>query len=163
MQQVSPFPQARIHAQRSIPWWATLFLFMLLLVVAIGFFVLVLADPTLAAEPGEKPAPTLLLPTDQLWTLVAGALVPLGGYVLNYMGPIVNEKTKAVVQVVLAAIAGGIVQAITVGDVGFNDVTLQYVLSAVITALFAHGLLYKPSGINTALGGGRNVQDNPRR
>lgn len=125
---------------------------------------LVLVVPEVAfAEAGEQPAPTLLLPSTQIWTLVAGALVPLGGYVLNYLGPIVNEKAKALVQVLLAAVSGGFVQAITVGDVGFNDVTLQFVLSAVITALFAHGFLWRPSGINVALGGGRNAQDNPAR
>jgi hypothetical protein len=118
-----------------------------------------LAFPTLAfADAAPPPQDTLALPTDQVWTLVAGALAPLASYVLNYVGPQTSERVKAFVQVVVAAVAGGLTQAIAAGSdtVGFNSVTLQFVLSAVIAALTAHKFLWQPSTISTALGGGRN-------
>lgn len=99
--------------------------------------------------------------TLQLWALLAGTLTPLGAYVLNYLGPWVDEKLKALVQVVLAAIAGAIVALVDRGEVGFDKKTLVYVLSAVIAALFSHGVLWRPSSISTELGGGRNAQSNP--
>lgn len=113
--------------------------------------------PAGALADAVSPQPTLALPSDQVWTLFAGALVPLVGYVLNHYGPQASEKAKAFVQVIAAAIAGGIIQAITAGHVGFNMITLQFILTAVIAALTAHGLLWRPSGISTALGAGRNA------
>lgn len=99
----------------------------------------------------------LVLPTEQVWTLIAGGIVPLVSYVLNYAGPQTSEKVKAFVHVLAAAVAGGLMQAITAGDVGLNTITLQFILTAVIAALTAHKLLWQPSGVSTALGGGRNA------
>jgi hypothetical protein len=127
--------------------------FSMALLLALVLFLPALA---LAQDGAPPPAPTLALPTDQIWTLIAGALAPLGAYVLNYAGPHTSEKIKAGVQIVLAAIAGGIVQAITAGGVGFNTTTLQFVLGSVIAALAAHKILWQPATISTALGGGRN-------
>jgi hypothetical protein len=109
------------------------------------------------AADGPPPQHTLALPTDQLWTLLAGALVPLATYALNHAGPQVTEPLKAIVHVLVAAIAGGITQAIVAGNVGFNNITLQYVITAVVAALAAHRLLWLPSGISTRLGGGTNA------
>jgi hypothetical protein len=121
------------------------------------FLAALLLLPSLAlADSAPPPQPTLALPTDQVWTLIAGGLAPLAAYVLNYVGPHTSEKIKAVVQIVVAAIAGGVAEAITAGGVGFNTVTLQFVLSAVIAALAAHKILWQPATISTALGGGRN-------
>ena len=94
----------------------------------------------------------------RLWALAAGLIVPLGGYVVNYVGPQVSEKAKAIVQVILAAVAGAVVELVDLGSVSFDAVTLEYVLTAVIAALGAHGLLWKPSSISADLGGGRNRQ-----
>lgn len=109
------------------------------------------------ADAAPPPQTTLAFPTDQVWTLLAGALAPLAAYVLNYIGPHTDEKVKGLVQAVVAAIAGGVGQAISAGPgtVGFNNTTLQFVLSAIAAAVFAHGA-YKAAGINTYLGGGRN-------
>lgn len=100
----------------------------------------------------------VLLPATQLAVLAVGLLVPLVGYALNYVGPWLDEKVKGIVQVVVAAIAAGLYQAIDVGNFGFNNTTLQLVVTAILAALAAHHLLWKPSGISTALGGGRNKQ-----
>lgn len=113
--------------------------------------------PASALADAAMPQPTLALPTDQVWTIIAGSLVPLVAYVLNKYGPHTSEKMKAFVHIIAAAVAGGLVEAITVGGVGFNDVTLQFVMTAIVTALAAHGFLWKPSGISTALGGGQNA------
>jgi hypothetical protein len=107
---------------------------------------------------GAVPAPqhTLALPTDQIWTIVAASVAPLAGYIVNYLGPHSSERIKAVVQLVAAAIAGGLTQAITAGDVGLNAITLQFVVTAVIAAFGAHKLLWQPSTIGHAFGAGRN-------
>lgn len=110
------------------------------------------------AQDAPDPSSTLVLPTDQLWTLAVGALVPLVTYGLNYIGPWVSEPVKAFIVVLASAVAGGVTQAITAGDVGFNTVTLQFVLTAVIAALSAHKLLWRPSGVSAKLGGGANRQ-----
>jgi di/tricarboxylate transporter len=114
--------------------------------------------PAVALADPPPPQRTLAFPTDQVWTLIVGALVPLLTYALNYVGPWLDEKVKAIILVIVAAIAGGVTQAVVAGDVGFNNTTLQFVLTAVIAALGAHGWLWRPSGTNVALGGGRNRQ-----
>jgi hypothetical protein len=95
----------------------------------------------------------------QVWALLAGAIVPLGGYLLNYVGPWVSEPVKGVVQVLLAAVAGALVELIDQGSVGFDMETLEFVLSAVIASLSAHLGLWRPSTISTKMGGGRNAGD----
>lgn len=115
-----------------------------------------MAAVALAADPAPAPAPTLLLPTEQIWAFAAGGLVPLLTYVINHWAPWVSEPVKAFVFVLGAAVAGGITQAIDVGNVGFNDQTLQFVLSAIFAAVVAHAGIYTRGGINTRLGGGSN-------
>lgn len=97
-----------------------------------------------------------LLPDAQLTVLVIGLLVPLAGYLLNYVAPWIDERVKGIVQVVVAAVAAALYQAVEAGNLGLNDVTLQLVVTAILGALAAHKLLWLPSGISTSLGGGRN-------
>jgi MFS family permease len=85
-----------------------------------------------------------------LWALGVGALVPLATYVLNRFVP--NEPARAAVLLVVAAIAGALTQLINAGSIGFDTATLRYVLSAVIAALAAHHLLWRPGLVNVALG-----------
>lgn len=94
----------------------------------------------------------LLFTNDQLWILLIGSIVPLGGYVLNRLAPWVAESVKGVVQIVLAALAGALYTALQTSVFGWNEKTLSLVFSAVVAALFAHNLLWKPSKINTVLG-----------
>lgn len=128
------------------------------IIMLTGLLILALPAVASAAEDAPPPSPTLVLPTDQLWALAVGLLVPLVTYVLNYVGPWVSEPVKAGVLVIAAAVAGGLAQAITAGDVGFNTTTLQFVLTAVLSALSAHRILWKPSGVSAKLGGGQNRQ-----
>lgn len=101
---------------------------------------------------------TFIAPTDQIWAIVAGGLAPLVAYILNYLGPWVDEKIKGIVQLIAAAIAGGLAQAITAGNIGFNNTTLQFVVTAILASMVGHAG-YKWSTISTALGGGRNRGD----
>lgn len=102
------------------------------------------------------PQPTLSLPSIQFWSLVIGSLVPLATYLINHYGPQTDERVKGLIQVVVAAVAGALYQLLNTGDLALNTATLQVVGTAVAAALFAHRLLWLPSGISTALGGGTN-------
>jgi VIT1/CCC1 family predicted Fe2+/Mn2+ transporter len=98
----------------------------------------------------------LLVSENQLWVFLIGAIVPLGGYVINHLAPWVDEKVKAVVQVILAAVATALYTALATSVFGLNTETLQLVASGVVAALAAHNWLWRPSGINTELGAGHN-------
>lgn len=88
----------------------------------------------------------------QIWVILIGAIVPLGGYVLNRVGPWVTETVKALVQVALAAVAGALYTALDTDVFGWNHETLQLVLSAVAATLIAHNVLWQPAKVNVKLG-----------
>ena len=92
-----------------------------------------------------------VFPALQVWTIVAGSLVTAITYVINRWAPWVGQGTKAFVLVIAAAIAAGLTQSIDGGTVGFNDQTLQLVVTAVVAAFGSHLLLWKPSGIQAKL------------
>lgn len=94
----------------------------------------------------------MLLGNNQLWVLIIGALVPLATYVLNRVGPWVSETVKAAVLVIVAAVAGALYVAIAQPNFGWNVQTRELVLTAVVSALAAHGWLWKPAKVNTKLG-----------
>lgn len=122
------------------------------------------AASALAATAGTlDPAPNnhLVLPTDQIWAFVAGNISPLAAYVVNKFGPQVNESVKAMVFVVVAAVAAGLTQAITAGDVGFNATTLQFIVTGVVGALLAHKWFWLPSMIGPKVGAGHNKAGQP--
>lgn len=117
---------------------------------------LVLMLPAFALAVGS--ARVLVLPTQQLWTLIIGALVPLVTYVLNHVGPWLTEPAKATVLAVVAAVVTALYAALDTSVFGWNDATLQLVLSGVLAAFAAHHLVWKPAGISAILGGGSNRQ-----
>jgi len=83
-----------------------------------------------------------------------GALVPLIAYAFNKI-PAYNslpEAVKAFVHVLVIAVATGIYTAADQGDLGWNRTTQGNIIAAVVTALYAHNYLWKPGGVNTALG-----------
>ena len=85
----------------------------------------------------------LLFDNDQLWVLLIGSIVPLGGYLINKVMPWKKETVKAITQVVLTSIAANIG-----GFVPF----LQQAFSATVAGLFAHNILWKPSNVNIKFG-----------
>lgn len=105
------------------------------------------------AQPGRFP-----IPPDQLWAIIAGAVVALPTYTINKFFPYTDEKIKGIVHLVTAAIAGGITQAIVAGNVGFNDDTLQFVIAAVVGVIGIQSF-WKKSGIGIAFGQGQNKPD----
>jgi hypothetical protein len=110
-----------------------------------------LASPAAAfAEPDSVPVGQTALGGFSLWALGVGALVPLVTYVLNRYVP--TEPIRATVLLVVAAIAGALTQLINAGSIGFDTATLRYVISAVLAALAAHHLLWRPGRVNAALG-----------
>jgi putative effector of murein hydrolase len=92
--------------------------------------------------------------TPTLNAILIGALVPLVGYAFNkfqaYNG--LPEWLKAFVQVVAIAVATGIYTAADQGNLGWNRTTEGNIVAAVLSALYAHNYLWKPGGVNTALG-----------
>ncbi len=100
-----------------------------------------------------------VLPNLQVYVLAIGTLVPLASYVLNHFAPWADERVKGIVQVVVAAVAAALYQALAAGNLGLNGATLELVLTAIIGALGAHKLLWSPSGISTSLGGGSDAAD----
>lgn len=132
----------------------------ILQVAALSVIVLLVLAPFASADVSGAPQ-HLVLPTDQIWAFVAGNLAPLVAYVLNHYAPWVSEKVKVFVQFVVAAIAGGLAQAITNGGVGFNATTLQFVVTAVVGAFLAHAWVWQRSTVAQSLGGGSNRTDAP--
>lgn len=94
----------------------------------------------------------LILANKQFLVLLLGTLTPLVGYLLNRVGPWLDEATKGFVQVLLAAVVGALFTALDTNAFGWNDTTIQLVLTAVIGALTAHHWFWKPTKINTRLG-----------
>jgi hypothetical protein len=125
--------------------------------VLLGLFAALLI-PALAAASAAVPAPTLVFPWQQVWPIVIGGLVPLVTYVLNHVGPWLTEPIKALVLVLVSAIATALYTALATKVFGLNNATLQLVLTGVFASLFSHKLLWLPSGISTLLGGGTNRQ-----
>jgi hypothetical protein len=96
-------------------------------------------------------ATQLILPNQQFWVLFIGAFVPLAGYLINKAAPWESEAFKGVVQVVLVAI-GGVAYTAIGGDVEDIGDFLQQVSTAIISGLFAHNILWKPSGLSLVFG-----------
>jgi hypothetical protein len=94
----------------------------------------------------------LLLANKQLIVLILGSLTPLVSYVLNHVGPWVSESVKGFVQVLVAAVVGALFTALDTNVFGWNDPTIQLVLTAVVGALAAHHWLWKPAKVNEKLG-----------
>lgn len=112
-------------------------------------FALVAPALALAADPAVSSQ--FVFPSLQVWTIVAGSLVTVVTYAINRWAPWTGQGTKAFVLVITSAIAAGITQSIDGGTVGFNNQTLQLVVTAVIAAFGSHLLVWKPSGIQGKL------------
>lgn len=93
----------------------------------------------------------LLFSENQLWVLLIGSIVPLGGYLINKVMPWHTETIKGIVQVVLAAIAGTAYTWLAT-DIGSFTSFLQQAFSATVAGLFAHNILWKPAKVNIKFG-----------
>jgi hypothetical protein len=93
----------------------------------------------------------LVLPNQQFWVFFIGAFVPLAGYIINKVSPWNSETVKGIVQVVLTSI-GGIAYTWVWGDVNGAADFIQQTVTAVISGLFAHQILWKPAGLNLVFG-----------
>ena len=96
------------------------------------------------------------VPSVQTWALILGAVTPLFTYVLNHYAPWVSEAAKAIALAVVSGVVGAVWAAIETHVFGWNDATVQLVLTAILGAFGAHALVFKPAGINQKLGGGSN-------
>lgn len=126
---------------------------------AVGISILVLlALPALVYAEGESPVMEHIgfAPSVQTWALILGAITPLATYVINYHAPWISEHVKGTVLVIVSGVVGAVWTAIQTHIFGFNDATVQLVLTAILGAFGAHALVYKPAGWNVRLGGGRN-------
>lgn len=112
--------------------------------------------PAAALAHNITSSPHLAFSPSQVWLALISGLVPLVTYVINHVGPWVSEPVKAAVLVLAAAIAGALYTAVTTNQFGWNATTAQLVVTAILSALVSHHLLWKPSGISTLLGGGSN-------
>lgn len=126
--------------------------------LAVGLITLLLFPPLALASATPVPSGKLVLPSLQFWSAAVGALAPLASYLINHYVPfIVSEKVKALVHVVVAAAVGVVYPLIATGGWAFDTRHLELVGSAVVAALVAHKIIYLPSGISAALGGGSNA------
>jgi hypothetical protein len=116
-------------------------------------WLILLAIPALSlASDGGVPSPHLVLPVSQIWVVVVGLLSPLLGYVINTAAwRNAPEPVKAFVQVAIAAIGAAITTAISTNVFGFNNATLQLIITGIVAALGAHAILWKPSGVQAHL------------
>lgn len=115
------------------------------------------ADAATLNAPAEQPS--FVLPPEQLYAAVIGALVPLGGYVLNYFAPWTSDRTKGLVQIALVTLAGALYAVLDAKLDLFTAQSLQLIGTTFLTAFLTHTTAWKTTGVSTALGGGRNAQD----
>jgi hypothetical protein len=97
------------------------------------------------------------VPSVQTWALILGAVTPLFTYVLNHYAPWISEAAKAIALAVVSGVVGAVWAAIETHVFGWNDATVQLVLTAILGAFGAHALVFKPAGINKILKGGTNA------
>jgi hypothetical protein len=111
---------------------------------------------------GATSSPQLVVSDHEFYVLLIGSIVPLGGYLSNASlewllggskaGTLVKNQTfKAGIQVVLTAIAGYLYTVLATDVHGFANIS-QGAFSAVVAALFAHNILWRPANVNVRLG-----------
>lgn len=138
----------------------TFLVFLIVLATGMTFWVGLLTPPLAHAADSVPPdSRTLFLPQTQLLVAIVGSLVPFFTYMLNFRAGWVSEPAKAVVLALVAAAAGVLTTLIDTGGIPVNWDTAQLVGTAVALAFLSHIGFWRPSGISTVVGGGRNKQD----
>ena len=109
-------------------------------------------------------APQLITNEQTFYLILLGSAVPIIGYLVNSLlikrvveprlgtaGKEIGEALKAIVQVVLSALAGyGYTKLFTDAN-GFINLS-EGALSSVVVSLFSHNILWKPAQVNVRLG-----------
>jgi len=85
-----------------------------------------------------------------------GILSPLVSYCLNNkllrrFWENLPEPVAGMIHLLVAAVAAGAYEAVETNQFGWNAITAQYVLTAVIAAFLAHGAIWKPVGVQAVL------------
>lgn len=120
-------------------------------------FLLLFVAPTYAlADSGAPPAGEVVLGIP-IWPVLTAGIALLVTYLVNHFAFWGSEPAKAIFMLVGAAANGALTQLVDAGTVGFDSNTLKYVLGAVVGALLLHFGVYKPGGVNVALGAGKNA------
>jgi hypothetical protein len=95
-----------------------------------------------------SPISHLVLPASQIWVIIVGLLTPLLGYITNTsLWNNAPEPVKALVQALISAIAAAITTAVATSTFGFNDATLQLIITGVIASFGAHAIIWRPAGV----------------
>jgi hypothetical protein len=125
-------------------------------ILLLGLFCFLLLPPAaLAGELPAAPISHLALPASQIWVILVGLLTPLVGYVTNTaLWKTAPEPVKALVQALVSAAAAAITTAVATSTFGFNDASLQLILTGVIASFGAHAIAWKPSGVAAHLTSG---------
>jgi hypothetical protein len=99
-----------------------------------------------------SPIAHLTFPPVMVWAALVGVFTPLIGYVVNSsLWKNAPEPAKFAVQIVIAAVAGGITTAISTNVFGLNNATLEIVGTSILAALAAHHWGWVPSTIKAKL------------
>lgn len=122
-------------------------------------FLLVL--PAFAFADGDPPPlpDSQVLPYDQFYALVLGAVVPLITYLLNHYGAWTTEPVKSVVTLLVSAAVGAAYRLLDAGELNFDTQDLQVIATTVVGTFAAHVAFYKPAEISAKLKAGTNAQD----
>lgn len=117
-------------------------------------FVVFLMFPALAvaAELRATTQQTLVLPPAQLYAVLIGLVTPLIGYITNAkFWKAAPEQVKTVVQLFITTVTSAIYVAAATPTFGWNNSTLQLIVTTVVAGLAAH-FGYRATGINQKLG-----------
>jgi hypothetical protein len=129
------------------------------ILLPVALALLAFASPVFAQAPADQPD-TPVLTGLPLGVIVVSVAMTAVGYVLNYLLPFLRtEQQKGVATAIYQAAGVTIFELATGSDFGLNEPTLVAFITAMAVWGISHGLLFKPTGWNATLGGGRNAAD----
>lgn len=135
-------------------------MFRLFRLFAISLLLLLLIVPAAFADVPAAPTHTLLFPQAQLFAFFFGMVSTAVSYILNRavikkLIAGVPEPILGLVHILVAAAGAAIYEASQTNSFGWNATTLQLILTAVVASFAAHGLIYKPTGLQAVLTGSK--------
>jgi hypothetical protein len=140
------------------PSWLLPILFVIGLIAVAA---MLMAAPALAADVADQPD-TPVLTGLPIGVVIVSFVMTGIGYGLNYVLPFLKtDAQKGLAHVLYQMVGVAAFEVATSSDFGFNQQTLVAFVTALATFGFSHGLLFKPTGWSTKLGGGRNKSEGP--